>query len=125
MIEESGLFIENMNRRRVILKIGASALASVLSACGGGGGGENDTAAQEKKLQEVFYQLKAGMVWTDVEALVGFEANKNRQQDDLIWKIGNTQLQAVFTSTEPWYLISAYLTIGGDLPISRNFGDEY
>ena len=50
-------------------------------------------------LRDAFAKLRDGMVWTDVEALVGFPANDNRNDTDLTWQVGAVWMNVVFVST--------------------------
>ncbi|WP_066259942.1 hypothetical protein [Hydrogenophaga flava] len=85
--------------RRAVLRLGAGGvLAAGLAACGGGGGGDS-TAERQQALRDAFAKLRDGMVWTDVEALVGFPANDNRTDISLTWQIGSVWMNVVFVST--------------------------
>ena len=88
-----------LSRRRVLGRLalcGTAALA--LAACGGGGGGDS-TADQQQALRDAFVRLRDGMVWTDVEALVGFPANDTRLDTDLTWQVNGVRLNVVFVAT--------------------------
>lgn len=85
--------------RRAVLRLGAGGvLAAGLAACGGGGGGDS-TAEKQQALRDAFAKLRDGMVWTDVEALVGFPANDTRLDTDLAWQIGEVRLFVGFFTT--------------------------
>ena len=85
--------------RRSVLRLGAGGvLAAGLAACGGGGSGDS-TAEKQQALRDAFAKLRDGMVWTHVEALVGFPANDNRTDISLTWEIGTVWMNVVFVST--------------------------
>jgi hypothetical protein len=110
-----------LSRRRLLGRWalgGAAALA--LSACGGADGDGDDTADQEERLKAAYYKLESGMVWTDVEALVGFPANNVRSDTGLIWKVGGVTLHVNFVTTGTKVIAGASLKVGSDPLISRN-----
>lgn len=95
--------------RRAVLRLGAGGvLAAGLAACGGGGGGDS-TAERQQALRDAFAKLRDGMVWTDVEALVGFPANDNRTDISLTWQIGSVWMNVVFVSTDGKIISAAAL----------------
>lgn len=111
----------NSQRRKVLARLvlgGASALA--LSACGGGGGGDS-ASEKEEALKAAYYKLEDRMVWTDVEALVGFPANHTRYDTDLVWVVGGVRLSVGFTSTGTKLIVAASLRVGSDPAVGRNF----
>jgi hypothetical protein len=110
------------SHRRRVFRLGAGfGLGALLAACGGGGGGD-DTAGQERKLQEAYQRVEAGMIWTDVEALVGFPANDERNEYYLKWRIGMTYLSVNFRSGITDHPIAdANLKIGDAPMTTRNF----
>jgi hypothetical protein len=62
------------------------------------------------------------MVWTDVEALVGFPANDERSDTELRWVVGEVRFSASFTSTGVKKLIvGASLKVGNSPAVGRNF----
>ena len=110
----------NSQRRKVLARLilsGASALA--LSACGGGGG--DSASEKEEALKAAYYKLEDRMVWTDVEALVGFPANHTRYDTDLVWVVGGVTLSVGFTSTGTKLIVAASLRVGSDPAVGRNF----
>jgi hypothetical protein len=111
----------NSRRRKVLARLffgGASALA--LTACGGGGGGDA-TSDKEEALKAAYYKLENRMVWTDVEALVGFPANHTRYDTDLVWVAGEVRLSVGFTSTGTKLIVAASLRVGSNPAVGRNF----
>lgn len=100
MIGQRNVFPGEQTARRAMLRLGAGGLlAAGLAACGGGGGGGDSTAEKQQALRDAFAKLRDGMVWTDVEALVGFPANDNRTDISLTWEIGTVWMNVVFVST--------------------------
>jgi hypothetical protein len=65
------------------------------------------------------------LVWSDVEALVGFPANEERNVTRLNWVVGSVQLTCSFpngASPEIGYPIStADLTVAGKPSVNRDF----
>ena len=114
-----------LSRRRLMGQavLGGTA-ALVLSACWGGGSSDSygdGTSAREAKLIAAYEKLEDGMVWTDVEALVGFPANDVRTESELAWIVGSVRLTASFTSTGSKLIVGADLK-NGNAPLSyRNF----
>ena len=112
-----------MSRRRLLGQavIGGAA-ALMLSACGGGGDSSSDnTSAREANLISAYEKLEDGMVWTDVEALVGFPANDIRTEGELAWKVGRVRFTASFTNGGAKLIVGADLKVG-DAPLKyRNF----
>lgn len=109
------------SHRRRVFRLGAGlGMGALLAACGGGGGGD-DTGDKERKLQEAYQKLEDGMIWTDVEALVGFPANDERGRTWLIWIVGNTYLSVRFASGPKFPIGDAALKIGDSPAVSREF----
>jgi len=114
-----------LNRRRLMGHVvlgGAAAL--VLSACGGGsdGGSSADgTSVQEAKLIAAYEKLEDGMVWTDVETLVGFPANNERYETILIWVVGSTRLSVEFHNTGSKRIQTSTLKSGSSPSVARSF----
>ena len=110
------------NRRRLLGQWALGGVAALaLSACGGGGGdGGDDTAAKEAKLREAYDKVDVGMVWTDVEALVGFPANDERSDTELSWVVGEVRFSASFTSTGRKVVVGVGLKVGSSPSITRN-----
>lgn len=111
------------SHRRRVFRLGAGfGLGALLAACGGGDGGD-DTGDKERMLQEAYQKLEDGMIWTDVEALVGFPANNERSPNQLTWIVGNSQLSVGFLSYiyGPGRISSAALKIGSSPWISKSF----
>jgi hypothetical protein len=112
MVSRQVIGIDAVATRRALLRMGAGGFLAIgLAACGGGGGGDS-TAEKQQALRDAFANLRDLMVWTDVEALVGFPANKTREEDDLIWIEGDVELNVAFTSTGSKRIIEAGLKIG-------------
>ena len=109
------------SHRRRVFRLGAGlGMGALLAACGGGGGGD-DTAGQESKLQEAYHRLEPGMVWTDVEALVGFPANDVRVPTWLIWKVGRTTLDVGFRNGTINPISNGNLKVGDAPWLEKNF----
>lgn len=100
MVSRQVIGIDAVATRRALLRMGAGGFLAIgLAACGGGGGGGDSTAEKQQALRDAFAKLRDGMVWTDVEALVGFPANDNRNDTDLTWQVGAVWMNVVFVST--------------------------
>ena len=114
-----------LSRRRLMGQVvlgGAAAL--VLSACGGGGSSDSSgdgTSGQEAKLLSAYERLEEGMVWTDVEALVGFQANTRRFETLLVWEVGVTVLNVDFFSSGSKTVSSATFKSGSNPVKSKTF----
>lgn len=99
MIGQRKVFPGEQMARRAVLRMGAGGvLAAGLAACGGGGGGDS-TAEKQQALRDAFAKLRDGMIWTDVEALVGFPANDTRTDLETTWQIGEVRLNVGYVST--------------------------
>lgn len=121
MIGQRKVFPGEQMARRAVLRMGAGGvLAAGLAACGGGGGGDS-TAEKQQALRDAFANLRDLMVWTDVEALVGFPANKTRRDTAVIWVEGDVELNVVFASTGTKRIIEAGLTVGKNPASVRTF----
>jgi hypothetical protein len=111
----------NSQRRRVLIHLflgGTSVLA--LAACGGGGGGGDSTSEKEEALKAAYYKLEKGMIWTDVEALVGFPANIKRDNLDLLWIVGDVEFGVAFVSTGGHTIAGAGLKVGQNPEVFRS-----
>jgi hypothetical protein len=108
--------------RRSILAKGVlgSAAGLILAACGGGGGGES-SSGDAQALRDAFEKLNNGMVWTDVESLVGFHANNQRSDTWLIWVVDGVRLSVDFYSTGSKTITSATIKDGNSVSRSRDF----
>lgn len=101
--------------RRSVLRLGAGGvLAAGLAACGGGGGGDS-TAEKQQALRDAFAKLRDGMVWTDVEALVGFPANNIRNDTEVRWVIDEVVLDVRFFTTGSKEILVASLKEKGSI----------
>lgn len=93
----NGKILSAMQRRTAMRVAAGGALSLVLVACGGGGGDSSSGSAQA--LRDAFAKLNAGMIWTDVEALVGFPANDLRMDSKLRWIVSGVTLKVEFYSS--------------------------
>ncbi len=85
-------------RRKMLARVALGSAAGLgLVACGGGGGGD-DSSGDAQALRNAYANLREGMIWTDVEALVGFSANDWRTEVDLRWIVGGLTLYVSFFS---------------------------
>lgn len=85
-------------RRKMLARVALGSTAGlILAACGGGGGGD-DSSGDARALRNAFANLREGMKWTDVEALVGFPANDWRTPVDLRWIVNGLTLYVGFYS---------------------------
>jgi hypothetical protein len=101
--------------RRSVLRLGAGGvLAAGLAACGGGGSGDS-TAEKQQALRDAFAKLRDGMVWTDVEALVGFPANNIRNDTEVRWVIDEVVLDVRFFTTGSKEILVASLKEKGSI----------
>lgn len=92
-------------RRKMLARVGlGSAVGMVLAACGGGG---DDSSGDAQVLVDAFAKLENGLVWTDVERLVGFPANSLRTDVWLIWVVDGAELSVSFYSTDSKTITSA------------------
>ncbi|WP_374409479.1 hypothetical protein [Hydrogenophaga sp.] len=88
-----------MLERRTALRFAvAGSMGLMLVACGGGGG--DSSSDKVGALREAYAKLHDGMVWTDVEALVGFPANNWRTDTNLKWVVDGVSLYVTFFSTD-------------------------
>lgn len=112
-----------MPRRTAIRLAAGGAMGLVLAACGGGGGGGggDGSSGNAQALRDAFAQLHNGMVWTDVEALVGFPANNLRYDTDLIWTVDGVRLSVGFYSTGSKTITTATLKDGVSPSQARDF----
>ncbi|MBL8387477.1 MAG: hypothetical protein JNK17_04625 [Hydrogenophaga sp.] len=110
-----------MQRRTAMRLATGSALGLVLAACGGGGGGADSSSGDAQALRDAFAKLQNGMVWTDVEALVGFPANNDRSDTDLVWVVGGVRLSVGFYSTGSKTITTATIKDGDSVSRSRDF----
>lgn len=109
MVSRQVIGVDAEATRRSVLRMGAGgALAIGLAACGGGGGGDS-TAEKQQALRDAFAKLRAGMVWTDVEALVGFPANNIRNDTEVRWVIDEMVLDVRFFTTGSKEIVVASL----------------
>jgi hypothetical protein len=108
-----------MPRRTAMRLAAGGALGLMLAACGGGGGDSSSGDAQA--LRDAFEKLNNGMVWTDVEALVGFPANNQRSDTWLIWVVDGVRLSVDFYSTGSKTITSATIKDGNSVARSRDF----
>lgn len=111
------------SHRRRVFRLGAGlGMGALLAACGGGGGGD-DNRDNEHKLQEAYQKLEDGMIWTDVEALVGFPANNERSPNQLTWVVGDSRLSIGFLSyiDKPGRISSASLKVGDNPSVDKSF----
>lgn len=111
-----------LSRRRLLGRLalgGTTALA--LAACGGGGG--DDASSKGENLKDVYYnKLRAGMDWTDVERVVGYQANNERSKFWLIWDEPGVRLSVRFSSGFDVPPISdATLYVEGALSVGQGF----
>lgn len=107
-------------RRKMLIRAASGFSAGLaLAACGGGGG--DSTTDKQQALREAFNRLQQGMMWTDVESLVGFQANVTRERDTLIWRVGDVELNVAWTATEPYVLLEAGLKEGNSPALVRKF----
>lgn len=108
-----------MQRRTAMRLAAGGAMGLVLAACGGGGGDSSSGDAQA--LRDAFAKLHNGLVWTDVEAMVGFPANDVRTSTWVAWVVDGVSLSVQFYSNEPKTITSATLKEAGSVTQSRDF----
>lgn len=113
--------LPGLQRRAAMRLATGSALGLVLAACGGGGGGGDSSPGDAQALRDAFAKLQNGMVWTDVEALVGFPANNDRSDTDLVWVVGGVRLSVGFYSTGSKTITTATIKDGDSVSRSRDF----
>jgi hypothetical protein len=109
-------------RRKMLARVVLGSAAGVaLTACGGGSDGGDSTAEKQQSLKDAFNRLQQGMMWTDVESLVGFQANVTREPDSLVWRVGDIELNVAWTTTEPYVLLEAGFKEGDSPARVRKF----
>lgn len=118
------VFTQNKNfpamQRRTAMRLAAGgAMGLLLTACGGGGG--DSSAGSAQALRDAFSKLSNGMTTSDVEALVGFNANSQRTSIELVWVVENVRLYVGFRSTGRMSISSASLREGGSPAQTRQF----
>lgn len=107
-------------RRNLLVRVAfGSAAGLTLAACGGGGG--DDSSEDAQALVDAFARLENGMIWTDVERLVGFPANDVRGDTWLVWVVDGVRLSVDFYSTDSKRITSADLKIGSAPAQTRDF----
>jgi hypothetical protein len=106
-------------RRAAIRIASGGALGLMLAACGGGGGDSSSGDAQA--LRDAFSKLRSGMNSSDVEALVGFNANSQRTSIELVWVIDSVRLYVGFRSTDDMLISSASLREGSSPAQTKQF----
>ena len=108
-------------RRKMLARVALGSTAGlILAACGGGGGGDN-SSGDAQALVDAFAKLENGMIWTDVERLVGFPANDVRGDTWLIWVVDGVRLSVDFYSTDSKRITSADLKVGSAPAQTRDF----
>ncbi|MBL8387481.1 MAG: hypothetical protein JNK17_04645 [Hydrogenophaga sp.] len=109
-----------LQRRTAMRLATGSALSLVLAACGGGGGGDS-SSGDAQALRDAFEKLRNGLVWTDVENMVGFSANNVRTDTWLVWVVDGVRLSVDFYSTGSKTITSATIKDGSSVARSRDF----